>query len=55
MPEATTIGFLTTTGDTASSEEQTSYLLEAARSLGCEIIVVKCRSERDFENAFATR
>jgi putative ABC transport system substrate-binding protein len=54
LPEATTIGFLTTTGDTTSSEEQMSYLLEAARSLGCEIIVVKCRNERDFENAFAT-
>jgi putative ABC transport system substrate-binding protein len=53
VPDTTTIGFLANANDNAT-EEQTSYLLEAARLLQCKIIVVQCRSDRDFESAFAT-
>jgi putative ABC transport system substrate-binding protein len=53
VPDTTTIGFLANANDSAT-EEQTSYLLEAARLLQCKIIVVQCRSDRDFESAFAT-
>ena len=53
VPETSTVGYLFYANDNVT-DDQTRYLLEAARLLRIEIIVVQCRSERDFENAFAT-
>ena len=50
VPDATTIGYLV--GINYSTNEDTRGLLEAARSVGREVIVIECRGEADFEVAF---
>jgi putative ABC transport system substrate-binding protein len=54
VPQATTIGFLSGTPAFISYEQQTSQMFTAARALGLQLTVVECRSDRDFETAFAT-
>jgi putative tryptophan/tyrosine transport system substrate-binding protein len=54
VPQATTVGFLSGTAAFISYEQQTSQMFTAARSLGLQLTVVECRSDRDFEAAFAT-
>ena len=49
VPEATTIGFLID-----NNAEQRGYMLEAARSLQREFVILESRSERGLENAFKT-
>jgi hypothetical protein len=53
VPQATTIGFLSGTPAFISYEQQTSQMFTAAGALGLKLTVVECRSERDFETAFA--
>jgi putative ABC transport system substrate-binding protein len=53
VPQATTIAYLTEDARHPSYEDQKSDVLEAARALGQEVIVLEVRSERDFEAAFA--
>jgi putative tryptophan/tyrosine transport system substrate-binding protein len=48
VPVATTIGYLVDVG----ADQDTKGLLEAARSLGREVIVIECRGEADLERAF---
>jgi putative tryptophan/tyrosine transport system substrate-binding protein len=52
-PQATTIGFLSGTPEFISYEQQTSQMFTAAGALGVKLTVVECRSDRDFETAFA--
>ena len=52
VPVATTIGYLV--GVDGSANEDTKGLLEAARSVGREVIVIECSREADFEAAFET-
>jgi putative tryptophan/tyrosine transport system substrate-binding protein len=52
VPDATTIGYLV--GANFSANEDTKGLLEAARNVGREVIVIECRGEADFEVAFET-
>jgi TPR repeat protein/ABC-type uncharacterized transport system substrate-binding protein len=52
VPDATTIGYLV--GANFSANEDTKRLLEAARNVGREVIVIECRGEADFEVAFET-
>jgi len=53
-PQATTVAFLSGDSSFWSYERQTSSMLGAGRGLGLEVIVVECRSDRDFEMAFST-
>jgi putative ABC transport system substrate-binding protein len=53
VPQATTIGFLSGTPAFVSYEQQTSQMFTAAGALGLKLTVVECRSDRDFETAFA--
>jgi putative tryptophan/tyrosine transport system substrate-binding protein len=53
VPQATTIGFLSGTPAFGSYEQQTSQMFTAARILGLKLTIVECRSDRDFETAFA--
>jgi putative ABC transport system substrate-binding protein len=53
IPQMTTVGYLAGVPG-LSSEDQKSDILEAASTLGLQVIVVEVRSERDFEAAFAT-
>jgi TPR repeat protein len=50
VPDATTIGYLVNVNGGANGD--TKALLEAARRVGREVIVVECRGEADFEVAF---
>ena len=52
-PEATTVAFLAGGHRTLSFKEQTSEILAAGRALAWQVIVLECRSERDFEANFA--
>jgi putative tryptophan/tyrosine transport system substrate-binding protein len=52
VPDATTIGYLV--GANFSANEDTKGLLEVARNVGREVIVIECRGEADFEVAFET-
>jgi putative ABC transport system substrate-binding protein len=54
IPSVTTVAFLTGDASFFDYEERTSTMLAAGRALGLQIIVVECRSDRDFEAAFAT-
>src|SRR5262245_4567940 len=54
VPQAKTVAFLTGTPNYLSYQEQTSLMLEAGRALGLQILIVECRDEGDFEQAFAT-
>ena len=51
VPDATTIGYLVDVNGGANGD--TKALLEAARRVGREVIVIECRGEADFEGAFA--
>ena len=53
-PEAKTVAFLTGTPNYISYKAQTSLMLEAGRALGVQILILECRDDRDFEQAFAT-
>jgi putative ABC transport system substrate-binding protein len=54
VPQATTVAYLSGGASFLSFEEQKNNMLAAASTLGRQIIVLECRSERDFEAAFAT-
>jgi putative ABC transport system substrate-binding protein len=53
VPRMTTVGYLAGVPGLAV-EDQKSDIVEAARALGLQVIVLEVRSERDFEAAFAT-
>jgi putative ABC transport system substrate-binding protein len=54
VPQATTIAFLSAGARFLAFEDQKSNMVEAARALGRQAIVLECRSAGDFEAAFAT-
>ncbi len=54
VPRAKTVAFLSGDSTFITYEEQTSSMIAAGRALGLEVIVVECRSDRDFDTAFAT-
>jgi putative ABC transport system substrate-binding protein len=54
VPSVTTVAFLTGDARFFDYEERTSTMLAAGRALGLQIIVVECRSDRDFGAAFTT-
>ncbi len=53
VPQAKKIGFLSGTRLVLAYEEQTTAMLAAGRALGVEIMIVECRSDRDYEAAMA--
>jgi putative tryptophan/tyrosine transport system substrate-binding protein len=54
VPQATTIAFLSAGAEFMAFEEQKSNMLEAARALGRQAIILECRTTGDFEAVFAT-
>ena len=54
MPQAATVGYLIGDQIGRADQELTSNMIAAGRSLGRDVIVLKCRSAEDFEAAFAT-
>jgi ABC-type uncharacterized transport system substrate-binding protein len=54
VPQATTVAYLSGGPRFVKHENEASSILEAARALGRQVIVVEASSERDFEAAFAT-
>jgi ABC-type uncharacterized transport system substrate-binding protein len=54
VPQATTVAYLSGDARSLTFEEQKSNMLAAARTLRRQVIVLECRSESDFEAAFAT-
>jgi putative ABC transport system substrate-binding protein len=54
VPQATTVAYLSGDARSLTFEEQKSNMLAAARALRRQVIVLECRSESDFEAAFAT-
>ena len=54
VPQTNAVGFLTGTPSYISYREQTSLMLQAGQELGLQIVIVECRDDRDFEQAFAT-
>jgi putative ABC transport system substrate-binding protein len=54
VPQATTVGYLVGSGLDEMEQEYTSDLLNAARALGREIIILECRGPGDFDAAFGT-
>jgi putative ABC transport system substrate-binding protein len=54
VPQTTTIGFLAGTPNFILYTEQTTEILAAGRALGVEIVILECRSDRDYDAAFAT-
>ena len=54
VPQAKAVGFLSGPAGSISYDEQKSAISENARALGLRIVMVECRSDRDFEMAFAT-
>jgi putative tryptophan/tyrosine transport system substrate-binding protein len=54
VPQPTTVAYLSGPSTSLLFEEQTSEILEAARALGREIIVLEVRSNFEFEMAFET-
>ena len=53
VPQATTVGYLVD-NQAETPHVLTSDLLAAAHALGLHVIVLECRSDGDFEAAFAT-
>jgi hypothetical protein len=51
VPQARKVGFLSGDRSFDFYEEQTTSMLAAGRALGVEIMIVECRSDRDFEAA----
>ena len=54
VPQTNAIAFLAGTPNLISYQEQTSLMLQAGQALGLQILIVECRDDRDFEQAFAT-
>jgi putative ABC transport system substrate-binding protein len=54
VPQAATVAFLSGTPSFTTYKEQTTSMFAAGRKLDLEVIVVECRSGRDFDAAFAT-
>jgi putative tryptophan/tyrosine transport system substrate-binding protein len=54
VPQAKTVGYLSGPASSILYEEQKNSILEAARALGLEVVIVECRSDREFEAAFET-
>jgi ABC-type uncharacterized transport system substrate-binding protein len=54
VPQATTVAYLSGRASFLTFEEQKSNMLAAANTLRRQLIVLECRSEGDFEAAFAT-
>jgi putative ABC transport system substrate-binding protein len=54
VPQATTVGYLVGNQSAETERDLTNDLLAAARALGLHVIVLECRSDSDFEAAFAT-
>jgi putative tryptophan/tyrosine transport system substrate-binding protein len=54
VPQATTVAYLTGDARHLSFEDEKSDILNAARALGREVIVLEVHSVSDFEAAFAT-
>jgi putative ABC transport system substrate-binding protein len=53
VPQAKKVGFLSGDRSFGTYEEQTTSVLAAGRALGVEIMIVECRSDRDYEAALA--
>jgi pimeloyl-ACP methyl ester carboxylesterase len=51
IPHATTVAFLSGDSSFATYQEQTTEMVAAGRALNLEVIVVECRSDRDFDAA----
>jgi putative ABC transport system substrate-binding protein len=54
IPQATTVAYLSGSSGSQVFEDLTSDMLEAARTLGRQIIVLEAQRDTDFEAAFAT-
>jgi putative ABC transport system substrate-binding protein len=54
VPKTNAIAFLAGTPNYISYQEQTSLMLQAGQALGLQILIVECRDDRDFEQAFTT-
>ena len=54
VPQATTVAYLSGGPRLLKHENEASSILEAARALGRQVIVVEASRDRDFEAAFAT-
>ena len=54
VPQTNAVAFLTGTPNYISYREQTSLMLQAGQELGLQILIVECRDDRDFEQAFVT-
>jgi hypothetical protein len=53
VPQAETVGFLSGTPDYLLYEEQKGEILDAARLLGRQVIILETRGDREYEAAFA--
>jgi putative ABC transport system substrate-binding protein len=53
VPRARKVGYLSGDRSFGLYEEQTTSMLAAGRALGAEIMIVECRSDRDFDGAVA--
>jgi putative ABC transport system substrate-binding protein len=53
VPQARKVGFLSGDRSFGYYEEQTTSVLAAGRAVGVEIMIVECRSNRDYEPALA--
>jgi putative ABC transport system substrate-binding protein len=54
VPQATTVGYLTTRPQRQVLRDNVGELLTAAHAVGRQIIVLECRALSDFDTAFAT-
>jgi putative ABC transport system substrate-binding protein len=54
VPQAKTVAYLSGGPSTLKFEDEASNVVEVASALGWEVVVVEARSDRDFEQAFAT-
>jgi putative ABC transport system substrate-binding protein len=54
VPQTNAVAFLAGTPNYLSYQEQTGLMLQAGQALGLQILIVECRDDRDFEQAFAT-
>jgi putative ABC transport system substrate-binding protein len=54
VPQAETVAYLSGGPSTLKFEDEASNVAEVASALGRQVVVVEARSDRDFEQAFAT-
>jgi putative tryptophan/tyrosine transport system substrate-binding protein len=54
VPQAKTVAYLSGGPSTLKFEDEASSVVEVASALGWQVVVVEARSDRDFEQAFAT-